>query len=107
MPNLAHTARSYYTPHQEMHNDVLLAEQALFNVCLNLRGFIFLCVVQVDPSIARPYARLSLEIKQQFDSWEIITEASPFAIAEMFGNIGGFWGEQDQRSTFSSPRIDR
>lgn len=48
---------------------------------------------QADPSIAKPYARLSLEIKQKFDSWEIITEASPFEIAEMFGNIGGFWGE--------------
>lgn len=48
---------------------------------------------QVDPSITKPYARLSLELKQQFDSWKIITEADPFTIAEMFGNIGGFWGE--------------
>ncbi len=48
---------------------------------------------QVNPDITVPYARLSLEMKQQFDSWEIITEANPFEIAEMFGNIGGFWGE--------------
>ncbi len=57
--------------------------------------------MQVDPSITKPYARLSLEIKQQFDSWKIITEADPFAIAEMFGNIGGFWGEWERLNTRS------
>ncbi|CAN0340206.1 unnamed protein product, partial [Pylaiella littoralis] len=47
----------------------------------------------VNPNITHPYARVSLEMKQQLDSWEIITEANPFEFAEMFGNIGGFWGE--------------
>eukprot|EP00752_Nemacystus_decipiens_P018199 g16328.t1 len=46
---------------------------------------------KVNSSIEHPYARLSLELKQQFNSWEIITEANPFEIAQMFGNIGGFW----------------
>ena len=50
-------------------------------------------LVQVNPNITVPYAHLSLQIKQQFDSWEIITEADPYEIAELFGNIGGFWGE--------------
>eukprot|EP00903_Cladosiphon_okamuranus_P013102 g12221.t1 len=45
----------------------------------------------VNTTIKMPYARLSLELKQQADSWEIITEANPFEFAEMFGNIGGFW----------------
>lgn len=44
-----------------------------------------------NSSITKPYARLSLELKQQSDSWEIITEINPFEFAEMFGNIGGFW----------------
>lgn len=50
-------------------------------------------ILQVNPNITVPYAHLSLQMKQQFDSWEIITEADPFEVAEMFGNIGGFWGE--------------
>ncbi|CAM9877840.1 unnamed protein product, partial [Ectocarpus sp. 12 AP-2014] len=44
-----------------------------------------------DANITKPYARLSMELKQQFDSWEIITEADPFEFAEILGNIGGFW----------------
>ncbi|CAM9989958.1 unnamed protein product [Ectocarpus sp. 12 AP-2014] len=46
---------------------------------------------EVNPNITMPYAHLSLEMKQQFDSWEIITESNPYEFAEMFGNIGGFW----------------
>ncbi|CAN0425850.1 unnamed protein product, partial [Ectocarpus sp. 12 AP-2014] len=46
---------------------------------------------QADANITKPYARLSMELKQQFDSWEIITEADPFEFAEILGNIGGFW----------------
>ncbi|CAM9828362.1 unnamed protein product [Ectocarpus fasciculatus] len=46
---------------------------------------------KVNPNITMPYAHLSLEMKQQADSWEIITESNPYEIAEMFGNIGGFW----------------
>ncbi|CAM9261431.1 unnamed protein product [Ectocarpus sp. 12 AP-2014] len=45
----------------------------------------------VNPNITMPYAYVSLEMKQQFDSWEIITESNPYEFAEMFGNIGGFW----------------
>ncbi|CAN0586507.1 unnamed protein product, partial [Ectocarpus sp. 12 AP-2014] len=48
---------------------------------------------QADANITKPYARLSMELKQQFDSWEIITEADPFEFAEILGNIGGFWGK--------------
>ncbi|CBN78263.1 hypothetical protein Esi_0005_0128 [Ectocarpus siliculosus] len=45
----------------------------------------------VNPNVTMPYAHLSLEMKQQADSWEIITESNPYEFAEMFGNIGGFW----------------
>eukprot|EP00752_Nemacystus_decipiens_P013005 g11506.t1 len=45
----------------------------------------------VNPNITTPYARVSLEMKQEANSWNIITEANPFEFAEMFGNIGGFW----------------
>ncbi|CAB1104434.1 unnamed protein product [Ectocarpus sp. CCAP 1310/34] len=45
----------------------------------------------VNPNITMPYAHVSLEMKQQADSWEIITESNPYEFAEMFGNIGGFW----------------
>ncbi|CAM9812689.1 unnamed protein product [Ectocarpus sp. 4 AP-2014] len=45
----------------------------------------------VSSNITMPYAHLSLEMKQQADSWEIITESNPYEFAEMFGNIGGFW----------------
>ncbi len=45
-----------------------------------------------------------MQLKQQFDSWVIITEANPFEFAEMFGNIGGFWGESH---SISATRILR
>ena len=79
-----------------VHNERCAARlNKLLTAPLSRSSFLdrYLHYVQVDPTITKPYARLSLEIKQQFDSWEIITETSPFAIAEMFGNIGGFWGE--------------
>lgn len=34
-----------------------------------------------------------MEIAQSTDSLEEISEIDPLEIAEMFGNIGGFWGE--------------
>ncbi|CBJ31549.1 expressed unknown protein [Ectocarpus siliculosus] len=41
--------------------------------------------------IASPYAWLSMEIAQSTDSLEEITEINPLEIAELFGNVGGFW----------------
>eukprot|EP00904_Undaria_pinnatifida_P008172 jgi/Undpi1/4485/HiC_scaffold_17.g07839.m1 len=41
--------------------------------------------------IASPYAWLSLEVAQVTDSLEEITEIDPLEIAEILGNIGGFW----------------
>ncbi|CAM9737189.1 unnamed protein product [Ectocarpus sp. 8 AP-2014] len=41
--------------------------------------------------IASPYAWLSMEIAQTTDSLEEITEINPLEIAELFGNVGGFW----------------
>lgn len=58
--------------------------------------FVF-CSCQRDANITgitAPYAWLSLNVAQATDSWEIITEIDPLEIAEIFGNIGGFWGEQ-------------
>lgn len=43
--------------------------------------------------IVNPYAYLSMEVAQLTDTLEIITEINPLAIAEILGNIGGFWGE--------------
>ncbi|CAN0252357.1 unnamed protein product [Ascophyllum nodosum] len=42
-------------------------------------------------SIINPYAYLTMEIAQQTDSLVTITEINPFAFAEIFGQIGGFW----------------
>ncbi|CAM9308303.1 unnamed protein product, partial [Laminaria digitata] len=40
---------------------------------------------------ASPYAWLSMEIAQEENSLEEITEIDPLKIAEIFGNVGGFW----------------
>lgn len=32
-------------------------------------------------------------IHQQANSLELVTEVDPLDMAEIFGNIGGFWGE--------------
>ena len=48
--------------------------------------------------IGSPYAWLSMEVAQVTDSLEEITEIDPLNIAEILGNIGGFWGEsRDQQ----------
>lgn len=44
-----------------------------------------------------PYAWLSMEIAQETNSLEEITEINPLEIAEMFGNVGGFWGESSEQ----------
>lgn len=33
-----------------------------------------------------------MEIQQEPSSFEIITEIDPLDVAELLGNIGGFWG---------------
>lgn len=48
---------------------------------------------QPNPDIEKPYAYLALQIQQEPNSYETITEIDPFDLAEMFGNVGGFWGE--------------
>lgn len=37
-----------------------------------------------------------MEIAQQENSLEEITEIDPLEIAEILGNVGGFWGEPRQ-----------
>lgn len=57
------------------------------------------CFPQRDSSItgiSSPYAWLSMEVAQVTDSLEEITEIDPLNIAEILGNIGGFWGERSQ-----------
>ena len=49
-------------------------------------------LVQVKSNITSPYAYLALEIQQEPSSFEIITEIDPLDVAELLGNIGGFWG---------------
>lgn len=54
-----------------------------------------------------PYAWLSLEVAQLTDSLEEISEIDPLELAELFGNIGGFWGELDTTEDGSKlTRID-
>lgn len=47
--------------------------------------------------IASPYAWLSMEVAQVTNSLEEITEISPLEIAEILGNVGGFWGESREK----------
>ncbi|CAN0113795.1 unnamed protein product [Ascophyllum nodosum] len=42
-------------------------------------------------STVNPYAYLAMEIAQQTDSLVTVTEINPFAVAEIFGQVGGFW----------------
>ncbi|CAB1108528.1 unnamed protein product [Ectocarpus sp. CCAP 1310/34] len=46
---------------------------------------------KVNAAIDKPYAQLSLQFQQEPNSLEVITENDPFDLAEMFGNVGGFW----------------
>eukprot|EP00903_Cladosiphon_okamuranus_P009902 g9404.t1 len=46
---------------------------------------------KVNGGIEKPYAHLAMEIQQEPNSFETITEVEPFDLAEMFGNVGGFW----------------
>lgn len=50
-------------------------------------------IVQVQSNLTSPYAHLSMEIQQEPNSLEIVTEIDPLDVAEMLGNIGGFWGK--------------
>lgn len=57
---------------------------------------VLICPIKRDANITgivNPYAYLSMEIAQVTDSLEVITQINPLEIAEIFGNIGGFWGE--------------
>eukprot|EP00904_Undaria_pinnatifida_P008136 jgi/Undpi1/4452/HiC_scaffold_17.g07806.m1 len=47
--------------------------------------------VKANRNLASPYAYLSMEIEQEQDSLKVITEINPLDVAEMLGNIGGFW----------------
>ena len=53
---------------------------------------VLLCT-QVNPSLQSPYAHASLLVHQEFNSLETVTEVDPMNVAEIFGNVGGFWGE--------------
>lgn len=55
------------------------------------RFFFFLS--QPNPDINKPYAYLALQIQQEPNSYETIIEIDPLDLAELFGNVGGFWGE--------------
>lgn len=44
-------------------------------------------------NVTDPYAYLAIQLQQEPNSYEIVTEIDPFDVAEMLGNIGGFWGK--------------
>lgn len=35
---------------------------------------------------------MDVQIQQEPDSWEIVTEIDPLNVGEILGSIGGFWG---------------
>ena len=46
----------------------------------------------MNRNIIYPYAYLEVQMQQEPDSWEIVTEIDPLNVGEMLGSIGGFWG---------------
>ncbi|CAN0086768.1 unnamed protein product, partial [Ectocarpus sp. 12 AP-2014] len=64
-------------------------------------------VAQPNPDIARPYANLALLIYQETNSLLTITEIDPLDFAELFGTVGGFWGEDAGRIIFAFWRVAR
>ena len=48
---------------------------------------------QVNGDIIYPYAFVDVQIKQEINSLEIVTEIDPLDVGEILGSIGGFWGE--------------
>eukprot|EP00904_Undaria_pinnatifida_P008142 jgi/Undpi1/4458/HiC_scaffold_17.g07812.m1 len=46
---------------------------------------------EVKANVTDPYAYLAIQLQQEPNSYEIVTEIDPFDVAEMLGNIGGFW----------------
>ena len=46
--------------------------------------------------IYNPYAHFSLEVAQDINSLETITEIDPLEIAEIFGEVGGAWGKKNR-----------
>ena len=64
-----------------------------------------ICFFQVKPNLTSPYAYLAMEIQQEPSSLEIITEVDPLNVAELLGNIGGFWGRFHQREGCMKGRI--
>eukprot|EP00904_Undaria_pinnatifida_P008151 jgi/Undpi1/4466/HiC_scaffold_17.g07820.m1 len=47
---------------------------------------------QVNGNITSPYAYLEVQMQQEPDSWEVLTEIDPLNVGEILGSIGGFWG---------------
>lgn len=37
-----------------------------------------------------------MNIHQEANSYETVTEVDPMDIAEIFGNVGGFWGKSER-----------
>ena len=58
--------------------------------------------MQPNPDVEKPYAYLALQIQQEPNSYETIIENDPLDLAELFGNVGGFWGEDGRFLTFFS-----
>lgn len=49
-------------------------------------------IYQVNGNITSPYAYLEVQMQQEPDSWEVLTEIDPLNVGEILGSIGGFWG---------------
>ena len=67
---------------------------SLIHVCLSFAPSIHPFFLQRNESITgmqAPYAYVKLELHQEFDSLVEVTEIDPFDLAEIVGQIGGFW----------------
>eukprot|EP00752_Nemacystus_decipiens_P016554 g14796.t1 len=72
------------TREDRLGDDMVTRYKALSSATANFKD-------RVNSSIEKPYAHLALQIQQEPNSYETITEIDPFDLAEMFGNVGGFW----------------
>lgn len=70
---------TYCTPHACSSIYVCLLLVSFYKRTANITG------------IQAPYAYLSLELQQESNSMTVITEIDPLDLAEIFGEIGGFW----------------
>eukprot|EP00904_Undaria_pinnatifida_P008150 jgi/Undpi1/4465/HiC_scaffold_17.g07819.m1 len=80
--------RSVGIGRNEQHN--IAGETAVSYKALSVTSSVYRDKVIED--VTDPYAYLEVQMQQEPDSWEIVTEIDPLNVGEILGSIGGFWG---------------